>query len=445
MNATCPQCHLVVDAAAQSAAAQQTCPQCGYDLRLSFLAVARGAVEPSPAPLLKGADKWKPKTVLPAIPTLSAVAEVSTDTGPIELDDADVFDFDIAEEAALDAKLAAISAKIAPLQTGRPESPVLDQAPPQALPPSLAQTEEEMRSDALGAQETRADALGAQEMPAAALGAADTHAPTPQEEGSEPASLVEEAGGEQAGEPLARSQEKLSEGSGAGARRARYAPRGRRMLATGLDAIPPAATLALALFAVSPKLEAARVPWLPIRGQDAADFWWTLGMPLAPLVWLSPLLAAWLYQTVSFALLGGTVGDRVCGIVWLTKHGKRPGWFRQLWRAALFVPSFLFFGAGYFVFLLNRTGRPFYDVFVGIHPFVASSIEWAPAVVDSAATDAVGADANGGEPGSEPEDASAGHNQSAQAESPRAENSEGPSLLGDEIESQETLPSHSTL
>lgn len=402
VSTACPQCHQPVEPPAVQ------CGQCGYDLGQSFLAVARGVVHPT-KPLLPGADRWRrpaepvtsaalpstgvaapsvipsPVVLAPVVLTPVVLASTSLPNAtivadhPIEIDDADL-NFDDAvemveaaelsaedEEAALDRKLAEISATFQPV--ARTPLQVIPKEPEEAPPLVASEAAVTAEADAPKPVEPAAEVeLAPVSMPSAFVAAAL--------EPSSPEVAVPADQAEAVAAPQAPAQEAGRVAAGA-VSRANYAPAWRRWLATFLDVIPPAAVGALALFLVGAKLDAVHTPWIPLRGQDAADWFWTLGVPLAPMVALSPFIAGWLYQTVSFAFLGGTLGDRVAGIVWLTKHGRRPGWFRQLWRAVLLLPSWLLFGAGYWFLFAIRTHRPFYDAFIGIHPVERKSCEFA--------------------------------------------------------------------
>lgn len=145
------------------------------------------------------------------------------------------------------------------------------------------------------------------------------------------------------------------------------APLSRRIASLAIDLLPVAGALMLILLALEGRLEKGGAPLMPTTMHGLGRMYWSLGA----MVWLvlSVLVVVPLvYHTLSLHYMGGSVGDLLFGIRWITKSGSRPSIVRSLVRALVAIPSWTLALTGVLLALLTRSRRTFYDIVTGCYP-----------------------------------------------------------------------------
>jgi uncharacterized RDD family membrane protein YckC len=144
----------------------------------------------------------------------------------------------------------------------------------------------------------------------------------------------------------------------------RRPPTWRRVGAWAIDALPFLALLAWAVQAVFGGMAIA-------KGGPSPDAWRYVELALADAGAITiPLLAgvgilAFVYQTLSHALAGATLGKWILRLRVVGPDGRRPTLRRSAARAVLAAASGLLLGAGLLMALFTESGRGLHDLSAG--------------------------------------------------------------------------------
>jgi len=138
----------------------------------------------------------------------------------------------------------------------------------------------------------------------------------------------------------------------------RRASDARRALSWLLDGLP-----FVALFALALHLSLDRLPHAsPLDLAGTAELAVTEDAGITGPVFAGVLVLFAVYQALSHALSGATLGKRIVRLRLVGPDGKRPGFARAAIRAVLAVLSLLLLGLGVLLALFTRSGRALHDL-----------------------------------------------------------------------------------